>query len=115
MAKAILKDYPMSARKVRLVANQVRGLPVAAASERLAFMPKKAAKALKKVLDSAIANAEHNESADIDKLFVSEIFVDGAKMLKRIQPRAKGRAYGILKRRCHVTIKVSPKHVASAA
>jgi large subunit ribosomal protein L22 len=73
----------------------------------LAFSNQKAAAIVKKVLDSAIANAEHNEGADIDELHVSTVFVDEGMTLKRIKPRAKGRADRILKRSCHITVKVA--------
>ncbi|MEM9102711.1 MAG: 50S ribosomal protein L22 [Pseudomonadota bacterium] len=97
----------ISAQKVRLVADQIRGLPVDRALNLLAFSPKKAAGLVKKVLDSAIANAEHNDGADIDELKVSTIFVDEAPTAKRMRPRAKGRGDRILKRTCHITVKVS--------
>lgn len=104
---AVLKGAPISAQKVRLVADQVRNLPVAKALDILAFSPKKAAVLVKKLLNSAIANAENNEGADIDELRVSTIFVDEGRSLKRIQARAKGRANRIIKRTCHITVKVS--------
>ena len=104
---AKLRNARISAQKVRLVADQVRGLPVEKAINILTFSPKKAAVMVKKVLESAIANAEHNEGADIDELKVSTIFVDEGATAKRIKPRAKGRADRIFKRSCHVTVKVS--------
>lgn len=97
----------LSAQKARLVANQIRGKNVADALNILNFSNKKAASIIKKVLDSAIANAEHNEGADIDELRVSTIFVDEGMTMKRIKPRAKGRADRILKRTCHITVKVA--------
>lgn len=96
-----------SAQKARLVADQIRGLPVDRALETLVYSQRKAATLVKKVLDSAIANAEHNEGADIDDLYVSEIFVDEGPTLKRFQARAKGRGNRILKRTSHITVKVS--------
>ena len=96
-----------SAQKARLVADQVRGLPVDKALNILAFSPKKAAVLVKKVLESAIANAEHNEGADIDALRVATIMVDEGPSMKRIRPRAKGRADRILKRTAHITVVVS--------
>ncbi|MGL5287677.1 50S ribosomal protein L22 [Aeromonas sp. RU39B] len=96
-----------SAQKARLVADQVRGLPVDKALNILAFSPKKAAVLVKKVLESAIANAEHNEGADIDALRVATIMVDEGPSMKRIRPRAKGRADRILKRTSHITVVVS--------
>ena len=104
---ARLKGAQISAQKVRLVADQVRGLPVEQALSLLEFSPKKAAHIVKKVLDSAIANAENNEGADVDELKISSIFVDEGMTLKRIMPRAKGRADRILKRNCHITVKVA--------
>jgi len=104
---ARLKGAQISAQKVRLVADQVRGLPVEEALSLLEFSPKKAAHIIKKVLDSAIANAENNEGADVDELKVSTIYVDEGMTLKRLRPRAKGRADRILKRSCHITIKVA--------
>jgi large subunit ribosomal protein L22 len=92
-----------------LVADQVRGKPVAEALDLLTFSPKKAAKLVKKVLQSAIANAEENNGMDIDELRVSTICVDEGMTLKRIKPRAKGRADRILKRTCHITVKVAEK------
>ncbi|MFG1488732.1 50S ribosomal protein L22 [Oceanospirillum sp. HFRX-1_2] len=106
---AKLRGARLSAQKARLVADQVRGLPVADALNLLTFSPKKAAALVKKVLESAIANAEHNEGADIDELRVSTIFVDEGMTMKRIRPRAKGRADRILKRTCHITVKVADK------
>lgn len=108
-AIAKLRGAPISAQKVRLVADQVRGLAVEKALNTLAFSNKKAAHFVKKVLESAIANAEHNEGADVDELKVATIFVDEGMSLKRIQPRAKGRADRITKRTCHITVKVSEK------
>ena len=104
---ARLKGAQISAQKVRLVADQVRGLPVEQALSVLEFSPKKAAHIVKKVLDSAIANAENNEGADVDELKISSIFVDEGMTLKRLRPRAKGRADRILKRSCHITVKVA--------
>jgi len=97
----------ISPQKARLIADQIRGLSVERALEILTFSKKKAAVIVKKVLESAIANAEHNEGADIDELKVSTIFVDEGPVMKRIQPRAKGRANRIIKRTSHVTVKVS--------
>ena len=101
------KGARISAQKARLVADQIRGKSVGEALNILAFSPKKGADLVKKVLESAIANAEHNEGADIDELRVSTIFVDEAMTMKRIKPRAKGRADRILKRSCHITVKVA--------
>lgn len=95
-----------SAQKIRLVADQVRGLSVESALEKLTFSNRKGAALLKKVIESAIANAEHNEGADVDELIVSEVRVDEGPTMKRIQARAKGRASRIFKRSCHVSVTV---------
>lgn len=104
---AKLKGARMSAQKARLVADQIRGMAVEEALQLLAYSPKKGAALIKKVLNSAIANAEHNEGADVDELKVSTICVDEGMTMKRIMPRAKGRADRILKRSCHITITVA--------
>jgi len=104
---AKLRFSRISPQKCRLVADQVRGQSVERALEILTFSNKKSAVIVKKVLESAIANAEHNEGADIDELTVSTVFIDEGPTMKRIKPRAKGRANRILKRTSHVTIKVS--------
>ncbi|NOQ36110.1 MAG: 50S ribosomal protein L22 [Methylococcaceae bacterium] len=104
---AKLSNAPMSAQKARLVGDQIRGLPVDKALNILKFSSKKAAGIMKKVLESAIANAEHNESADIDELVVATVFVNEGRTLKRVRARAKGRANHILKRTCHITVKVA--------
>ena len=106
---AILRGAQLSAQKARLVADQIRGKNVSEALTILEFSPKKGADLMKKVLESAIANAEHNEGADVDELSVSTIFIDEGTTMKRIRPRAKGRADRILKRSCHITVKVSEK------
>ena len=106
---AKLKGAKLSAQKARLVADQIRGKSVESSLEILQFSGRKGADIIKKVLESAIANAEHNEGADVDELTVSTIFVDEGMTLKRIKPRAKGRADRILKRSCHITVKVSEK------
>ncbi len=104
---AILKGARLSAQKARLVADQIRGKRVEEALEVLAFSTKKAAGIIKKVLNSAIANAEHNQGLDVDELKVSTIHVDEGMSLKRLMPRAKGRADRITKRSCHITVKVA--------
>jgi large subunit ribosomal protein L22 len=106
---AKLKGARMSAQKARLVADQIRGKSVESALETLQFSTKKGADIIKKVLESAIANAEHNDGADVDELKVSTIFVDEGMTMKRIKPRAKGRADRIFKRSCHITVKVAEK------
>jgi large subunit ribosomal protein L22 len=102
-----LSNAPLSAQKARLVGDQIRGLPVEKALNLLTFSSKKAAAIIKKVLESAIANAEHNENADVDELRVSTVYVNEGRTLKRVSARAKGRANHILKRTCHITIKVA--------
>ena len=104
---ATLRGARLSAQKARLVADQIRSQSVELALDILSFSPKKAARIIKKLLESAIANAEHNEGADVDELSVSAIYVDEAMTLKRIRPRAKGRADRIFKRSCHITVKVA--------
>jgi large subunit ribosomal protein L22 len=104
---AKLSGARISAQKVRLVADQVRGLPVEKAEQLLTFSPKKAAHIVKKVLLSAIANAEHNEGADIDELKIQTIMVDEGPTMKRGRARAKGRGTRILKRTSHITLTVA--------
>jgi large subunit ribosomal protein L22 len=106
-AVAKLSHARISAQKGRLVADQIRGLPVEQALNVLGFSNKKAAALVKKVLDSAIANAENNEGADIDELRVSAIWVDEGPTMKRIRARAKGRAARIFKRSSHITVTVA--------
>jgi len=101
---AVVKSVRLSAQKGRLVADQIRGLSVAKALNILTFSPKKAAGIIKKGLESAIANAEHNDGADIDELKVGQIYVDKAASLKRSSARAKGRGNSIEKQTCHITI-----------
>ena len=99
----------ISPQKARLVADLIRGKKVDQALETLTFSNKKAADLVKKVLESAIANAEHNEGADIDDLRVAKIFVDEGPVMKRIMPRAKGRADRIWKRSSHITVVVADR------
>ena len=101
------KGAQISAQKARLVADQVRGRHVDEALDVLEFSPKKASRLIKKLLDSAIANAENNEGADVDELVISSVFVDEGRTMKRLRPRAKGRADRIFKRSCHITLMVS--------
>ncbi|MCW5196416.1 50S ribosomal protein L22 [Buchnera aphidicola (Pemphigus obesinymphae)] len=98
-----------SAQKVRLVANLIRGKKVQKALEILIYSNKKTSNLVKKVLESAIANAEHNEGADIDNLIIKKIFVNEGPTMKRMMPRAKGRADRILKRTSHITVVVSDR------
>ncbi|HUL12835.1 MAG TPA: 50S ribosomal protein L22 [Methylococcaceae bacterium] len=104
---AKLSNARVSPQKCRLVADQIRGLNVAKAIDLLNFSTKKSAKLVKKVLESAIANAEHNDGADVDELRVSSVYVNEGPYLKRMSPRAKGRGNRILKRTCHITVNVS--------
>jgi len=103
---AILRGVRLSAQKGRLVADQIRGLSVDRALNILTFSPKKGATIIKQVLESAIANAEHNNGADIDELKVKTIYVDAGPSLKRFTARAKGRGNQIVKSTCHITITV---------
>ena len=104
--QAVLKFVRLSPQKARLVADLVRGKKVDEAVNTLKFSNQRAAGIIQKVLESAIANAENNNGADVDELKVSEIFVDEGPVMKRIQPRAKGRADRIIKRTSHITIRV---------
>jgi large subunit ribosomal protein L22 len=104
---AKLKYARISPQKARLVADQIRGQHVEQAVNMLTFSNKKAAQIIKKVVESAIANAEHNDGADIDELRVSKICVDEGPTLKRWRPRARGRANRIFKRTSHITVEVA--------
>jgi large subunit ribosomal protein L22 len=104
--RAILWGVRLSAQKGRLVADLVRGLPVEKALNVLAFSPKKGARIIKKVLESAIANAEHNDGADIDELKVKRIYVEQGMPMKRFHARAKGRGNRVLKHSCHIFVTV---------
>jgi large subunit ribosomal protein L22 len=103
---AIVRNAHISAQKTRLVADLIRGKSVEQALNILTFTPKKAAVIIKKALESAIANAEHNDGADIDELFVTTIYVDKAQSMKRFRARAKGRGNRIEKQTCHIVVKV---------
>jgi large subunit ribosomal protein L22 len=104
---ATLRNARISPQKCRLVADAVRGAPVGKALQILAFMPKKGARIVKKVLESAVANAEHNHGADIDELKVASIQVNEAPTLRRYAARAKGRGTRITKRNSHITVRVA--------
>lgn len=104
--RAILRGVRLSDQKGRLVADQIRGLPVDKALSILTFSPKKGAGIIKKVLESAIANAEHNDGADIDELKVKTIFVEKGMVLRRFTARAKGRGNRIIKPTCHIFLTV---------
>jgi large subunit ribosomal protein L22 len=103
---AKLRGVRLSAQKGRLVADQIRGLPVDRALNVLQFSPKRAATIIRKVVESAIANAEHNDGADIDELKVTRIHVERGTFLRRFQARAKGRSNRIMKPTCHIYVAV---------
>ena len=107
MVSATLRRARMSPQKARLVADQLRGVPVERAIEMLAFGKTKAASVLKKVLESAIANAEHNEGADIDELLVGTVHINQGPTFRRHRARARGRAGRITKRTSHITLTVT--------
>jgi len=112
--QAKLYGVRLSAQKGRLVADQVRGLPVEKALDLLTFSPKKGARILKKVLESAIANAEHNDGADVDELLVKRVMVEQGTTLKRFMARAKGRGNRISKPTCHIFITVGDEEKKAA-
>lgn len=103
-AKAIARNIRISPQKARLVADCVRGKPVDEALNILTALPKKGARIIKKVLESALANADQNPNIDVDSLYIKRIYVDKGPILKRWKPRAMGRAYGIRHRLAHITI-----------
>ena len=103
-AKAVARYIRISPQKARLVADLIRGKDVETAINTLRFMPKKGARIIRKVVESALANAGQNDAIDVDTLYVKTIFVDGGPSLKRIQPRSMGRANRILKRSSHITV-----------
>jgi large subunit ribosomal protein L22 len=107
VVSATLRHARLSPQKARLVADQLRGLPVERAIEVLSFARPKAASTLKKVLESAIANAEHNEGADVDDLHVGTVHVDQGPTFRRYRARARGRAGRITKRTSHITLTVT--------
>lgn len=109
MAKAIHKNANISAQKARLIVDMIRGSSIEDASNILNFQKKKGAKLVKKVLESAVANAEHNDGADIDELFVSKAYVDQGMKLKRMSPRAKGRGDIIKLSFSNITVEVAEK------
>jgi large subunit ribosomal protein L22 len=104
--KAILRSARISAQKGRLVADMIRGQPVDKALNILAFTPKKGAAIIKKLLESAIANAEHNDGADVDALKVKSVLVERGAFLRRFQARAKGRGNRVLKHSCNIYVTV---------
>ncbi|PID77618.1 MAG: 50S ribosomal protein L22 [Deltaproteobacteria bacterium] len=103
-ARAVGRSVRISPQKARLVADVVRGMDVDKAVTTLRFMPKKGAGIIRKVLESAIANATQDGQIDVDNLYIKKIFVDGGASMKRIRPRAMGRATRIIKRTSHVTV-----------
>ncbi len=103
---AIVRKVAISAQKVRLVADLIRGVSASQAIDFLDFSKKKAAKILKKAIESALANAEHNNGMNIDHLRITTIFIDKARSAKRLSPRAKGRSNRIEKQSCHITVRV---------
>jgi len=103
-SKAVGKYIRISPQKARLVADVVRGMDVDQAVTTLRFMPKKGAPLLRKVIESALANATQDDQIDVDNLYIKKIVVDGGPSLKRIRPRAMGRATGIIKRTSHITV-----------
>lgn len=115
IAKASLNYKKGSAQKTRLVVDMIRGKRVEAALSILKFSSKYAARDILKLLNSAVANAEQNpELRDVDNLFISRVTVDEGPMMKRIQPRAMGRAFRILKRSCHINLQLDEKLEADA-
>jgi len=106
MSTAKMKNISISPQKVRLLAKQMKGLNIQKALDTLSFSKKKCAFFIKKILDSAIANAEHNDGKDIDELIIKKIIVDEAPSLKRIRARAKGKANRIIKRNAHIYIEL---------
>lgn len=107
--KAVAKYIRISPQKARLVADVIRGMDAGQALTTLRFMPKKGAAILRKVLESAVANADQNDTVDVDTLYVKRILIDGGPMLKRFSPRARGRANRILKRSSHITVVVDER------
>jgi len=103
-ARAVARYIRISPQKARLVADVIRGAEVEKAINVLRFMPKKGAAILRKVLESAVANASQNQDIDVDTLYVKKIFIDSGPTLKRMRPRAMGRANRILKRTSHITV-----------
>ena len=113
LVKATAKNVRISPQKARLAVDSIRGKSGARALEILSLSETKASNLVMKTLESAIANAEHNESADIDELVVAKCFVDEGPTMKRMRPRAKGRAFGILKRSSHITVAVSDESTSA--
>jgi large subunit ribosomal protein L22 len=108
-SNAVAKYIRVSPRKVRLIMDEIRGRKVEEALNMLTFMPQKGGKILKKLINSAVANAQQNSGTDVDKLFIKKIFADEGPTLKRFSPRAQGRATQILKRTSHLTVVLNDK------
>ncbi|MCC3376645.1 50S ribosomal protein L22 [Cohnella sp. REN36] len=108
-AKAVARYIRIPARKVRLVVDLIRGKKVGEAIAILRHTPRSASPVLEKLLNSAVANAEHNYQLDVNKLVISEAYVNEGPTLKRFQPRSQGRAFSIFKRSSHITLVVSEK------
>ncbi len=108
-ARAIAKHVRIAPRKIRIVADLVRGKNVSEAMAILKFTPKVGSKVVEKVIRSAAANAEHNNDMNVDALYISEIFVDQDSTMKRIHPRRRGQAFKILKKSSHVTVVVKER------
>lgn len=109
-SSAIAKYVRLSPRKVRLIMDEIRGRKVEEAINMLSFTPQKGGKILKKLINSAISNAQQNTGIDVDKLYIKRIFADEGPTLKRFSPRAQGRATRILKRTCHLTVILNDKN-----
>ncbi len=108
-SSAVAKYIRISPRKVRLIMDELRGRKVEEALNMLSFTPQKGGRILKKLINSAVANAQQNSGVDVDKLFILRIFADEGPTLKRFSPRAQGRATRILKRTCHLTVILNDK------
>ena len=108
-SKASLKFARVGAQKARLVADLIRGKQVSDALKSLTYLNKKSAVMIKKLIESAVANADYKKTMDLDKLFVKTIFVDKGPVLKRFRPRAQGRAYGVRKQTSHINVVLEEK------
>ena len=109
--KAVLKFVRISPRKVRMLADGIKGKPVEIALDKLKFMPQKAASIVEKIMRSALANAEHNQNLDLDALVVRNLIVDQGPTLKRFRARARGRGTRILKKTSHITVVLAEESI----
>jgi large subunit ribosomal protein L22 len=109
-SSAVARYIRLSPRKVRLIMDEIRGRKVEEAINMLTFTPNKGGRILKKLINSAVANAQQNSGTDVDKLYIYKIFADEGPSLKRFSPRAQGRATRILKRTCHLTVVLNDKN-----